>query len=143
MTIGRNAGGLQAVRWWVTWGVSILVVHLLGVLVNALAMAVDFLDVATKTHGDTSARGIIDNYIVGTLFIVVLLAFPLVIALAVLWFVGPWLNSRRFRILSFVMFLWYAPFVVLFYGSTFHPYIWLITSVVIAAVIRLPSTSQR
>lgn len=129
---------LKALTWWLTWGLSFLVAQLLGVVVNALAVSVNFLGTATEAHVDTSAPNFVIDHIVDLLPIAGLLPYPLVITFGVLWFVGPRVSSKSFRVLRYVMFLWYAPLMVLFWGTELLFPLWLIVSLLFAWRIRLP-----
>ncbi len=144
MSRNTATGALQPLRWCFTWGILYLAAQTLGVVVNVAALAVDFLGVATEAHADTSSRNLIENYLVAEIrFVDIFLTAPLVLALIVLWALGPRLRSSQFRVLSFVMFLWFAPLMVLFFGTEFLLQIWFIVSLVFASAIRLPQDRTR
>jgi hypothetical protein len=136
-------GPVLGLSWALRWSLIFVAAQIAGIVTNALLLAVDALGVATRDHVDNSAGNLWRNYVVGQIDSPLLLAVPLVLALVVLWFVGPRLGGVGFRVLSLVVFLWITPCALVFWSGEFSLWTWLVAQLAVAATIRLPRARRR
>jgi hypothetical protein len=128
-----------AIRWFLTWSAVFGAAQAIAVTADVILRAVDAFGRTTQNHREPSFDGALGDGI-GALWGAVVLQAPLLaLALTVLCLVGRKLGPVRFRLLSLLMFFWYAPLWPIFWGGGFALETWAVAQLVVALAIRAPT----